>query len=572
MTLAVEDYIYYTQFHLMRDEKGNINNLVSRMASKNQIMANAIQKHQMRISQQSSKFMNSDEAKQIEDILSGDKWIQDIQDSVLPNNNSRNASEAQYGDLVSMAMALKQDISDKSTSAEKFKNALNAFINEVEKSYTSFAAKYSKNVMNHFINSARYGSRSARQMAKEIMPGASAEKSASLRILETLASEYSGTAFRVVDNIDNSDAQNKISVALGKMIVLRDALGESGNYVDSLSSKEQHAFYQRVYAAMGKWINDFIALVEEIAVVEGAKKAAKKIDEAFDGINNAIRMQSVSSTHRFSYSDVANGNAITVVQEKIKTDPRWKRDLEKLESMSGVSGKATKMQYASNNAKADAYFILNGDSGVTGDIGVSVKKNEDINFSTGKGLSKVGIKIQSNTPLLTLMTREADMSYNDVLTYMNIGGALPADPSLRGYNGGKHSQYDTSLAASWETIKEGIKYKSFYNALTGYGENANNVFFMSVDGRLFSVMSLLQHFQKTMSIGSGIDWTVSGNGLDRGQYQEINKNAFVEGPRSKKYAYGGQRSENVRMEYFKLLQNTKVNIAMNIAQLSALVK
>ena len=75
-----------------------------------------------------------------------------------------------------------------------------------------------------------------------------------------------------------------------------------------------------------------------------------------------------------------------------------------------------------------------------------------------------------------------------------------------------------------------------------------------------------------MPIGSGVDWTVSGGGLDRAQYQKINKEAFIEGPRSKKYAYGGQRSENVRMNYFMLLQNTKINIAMNIAQLSALVK
>lgn len=572
MTLAVDNYIYYTQFHLMRDEGGNVNNLTSRMASKNQIIANATQKHQMRISKQSSKFMNSNEARQIEDILSGDKWIQDIQDSIIPNNSSRNAAEAQYGDLVNLAMALKQDISNASTSITKFKSSLNAFISAVEKSYTPFAKQYSDKVIKHFSNSARLGSKTAYQMAKEIMPGASAADSASLRILETLSRDYSGTAFRVMDNVDNSDAQDKLSVSLGKMIVLRDALGAQGNYVDSLSPKEQHAFYQRVYGVMGKWINDFIALVEEIAVVEGARQAAKKIDEAFDDVNNTIRMQSINSTHRFSYSSVANGNNIFEVQEKFNVDKRWERDLEKLKSIKSVSGDAMKMQYASNNAKADSYFILDGDSGITGHIGISVKKNDDINFSTSKGLSKVGIKIQSNTPLLTLMTREADMSYNDVLAYMNIGGALPADPSLRGYNGGKYSQYDASLASSWETIKEGLKYKSFYNALAGYGENVNNVFFMSVDGRLFSIMSLLQHFQKTMPIGSGVDWTVSGGGLDRAQYQKINKDAFIEGPRSKKYAYGGQRSENVRMNYFALLQNTKINIAMNIAQLSALVK
>ena len=223
-----------------------------------------------------------------------------------------------------------------------------------------------------------------------------------------------------------------------------------------------------------------------------------------------------------------------------------------------------------NQPKADT--VINWtDGSVSGQTGISVKKAEDL--TVNRLINNVNIKIQSNTPLLTLMLREAEMSYNEVLVAVNIAAALPTHPSLLNVRKDA-SNYEDMLETTWQNLIEKIKYQSFYSALAGLGGENERVYFMSLNGTIFSIGDLLTRIQNnagsvSWSAYAGKKAITSGQGLYRSAYQEINKESFVEGPRSK--SYGLVRSDKVRPSALSLLQDTKVNISMNLAQIAALI-
>ena len=209
-----------------------------------------------------------------------------------------------------------------------------------------------------------------------------------------------------------------------------------------------------------------------------------------------------------------------------------------------------------------------GAGGVIGQVGINVPKAQDITFNNLTGGTSV--VIQGNTPMLTLMLREAEMSYNDVVTAINIASAVPYHPSLLGYRTSE-SNFEDELEVVWQNLIEQLKYQAFYNALAGLGGSNENVFFMSISGQVYSIIDILQRFRSnpvnTLSFSNGVMST--GNGLQRAAYQKINQAAFIEGPRSK--IYGQARSEKVRPSAMNLMQNTKLNISMNLATIANLV-
>ena len=546
-------YIYYTQQHMVEEYASDISALQNLQITKNQILDNAIAKHQQRMKQDTGQLSDQD-SKKIEDLLYGDGWVDNLNQR-KSNSGATRAGDYGYSDIVAQIASLKSSIKSKSSSVSNFTKQLSAFITTVEKEYNPIRNEYAKAVVDKFVKNNRVGSKTANKVAAGNVAG---------RILETLRGSYSGQAFRVMDTVEDGTSQTKLSASLGKLAVLSRVLNSSGGKSYVASIEDQHAFWNNIHSSVLKWLDDFDALVEEMGLLNVATKAGEQIAQELGQAQSKIKIE-VESTHR--KSGIRGGIS---VQGRLLEDKNLQRDLEMLKKQRKDAANLFSMFANTNQPKADT--VINWtDGAVTGQSGISVKKAEDL--TVNRLINNVNIKIQSNTPLLTLMLREAEMSYNDVLVAINIAAALPTSPSLLGVRKDE-SNYENMLESTWQNLIEKIKYQSFYSALAGLGGENERVYFMSLNGTIFSIGDLLTRIQNnagsvSWSAYAGKRAVTSGQGLYRSAYQEINRQSFVEGPRSK--AYGLVRSDKVRPSALSLLQDTKVNISMNLAQIATLI-
>lgn len=547
-------YVYYTQMHMMEEYGSEIASLQNIQMVKNQILDNAITKHQKRQSDEVGQGLTDKEHKIVEDLVYGDSWVNTLNQRKQKEGLARGASY-QYDSLATLISQLKSDIKVKGIDITTFTKELNNFITTVEKEYEEvIRTSYVRSVFEQFKNNSRIGSKSS-SVAGSNLHG---------RILETLRGRYQGKAFRVVDNVSGKQVQDRINVSLGKLATLSRMLNSSGGK-QYLAQKGENAFWDDVKPSVLKWLDDFDALLEEMGLLAGAEDAVEKSKGMLEEADSSLKL-SVESTHRQKA-----GRGDLQVRGKLTRDKRLMQDLERMAQLGGKNP-IYGMFADVNQPKADS-VVRWQDGYVRGEAGLSVKKSEDISFD--KLANTANIHIQSSTPLLTLMLREAEMSYDDVNTAMNIAAALPIHPSLLGENVYKEdSTYESTLESTWQNLIKKLKYQSFYTALAGLGGTNERVYFMSLNGSIFSIYDLLVHFRNS---SSSLSWeayagkkaVTSGQGLLRSAYQEINKNAFVEGPRSKHY--GQYRSDKVRPSLLQLMQDTKINISMNIAQISALI-
>lgn len=546
-------YIYYTQQHMVEEYASDISALQNLQITKNQILDNAIAKHQQRMKQDTNQLSDQD-SKKIEDLLYGDGWVNNLNQRKL-NSGATRAGDYGYSDIITQIASLKSSIKSKSSSVSNFTKQLSAFITTVEKEYNPIRNEYAKAVVDKFVKNNRVGSKTANKIAAGNVAG---------RILETLRGSYRGQAFRVMDTVEDGTSQTKLSASLGKLAVLSRVLNSSGGKSYIASIEDQHAFWNDIYSSVLKWLDDFDALVEEMGLLNVATKAGEQIAQELGQAQSKIKIE-VESTHRKSG---ARGGLS--VQGRLLEDKNLQRDLEMLKKQRKDAANLFSMFANTNQPKADT--VINWtDGSVSGQTGISVKKAEDL--TVNRLINNVNIKIQSNTPLLTLMLREAEMSYNEVLVAVNIAAALPTHPSLLNVRKDA-SNYEDMLETTWQNLIEKIKYQSFYSALAGLGGENERVYFMSLNGTIFSIGDLLTRIQNnagsvSWSAYAGKKAITSGQGLYRSAYQEINKESFVEGPRSK--SYGLVRSDKVRPSALSLLQDTKVNISMNLAQIAALI-
>lgn len=103
------------------------------------------------------------------------------------------------------------------------------------------------------------------------------------------------------------------------------------------------------------------------------------------------------------------------------------------------------------------------------------------------------------------------------------------------------------------------------------GGKNQEVYFLGVNNKIIPITDVLLQFRETINKGSRFSiLTSSGNGFNRNFFQEVNKKAFIEGPRSR-LGYGEERSEDVRGKLMRELQQTRISTYIDIVGLSQLV-
>lgn len=130
-----------------------------------------------------------------------------------------------------------------------------------------------------------------------------------------------------------------------------------------------------------------------------------------------------------------------------------------------------------NKTNVSDIQIRSSDSSIEGIVGITIKDYEQISFNNEGHL--INIHIQDNTPLLTLLTREANLTPSELITLINMGATLPA-----------FGESDL-LYGSWNAFKETIPYRATLAALAGFDGANDQAFYMSLNGRIFTIQQVL---------------------------------------------------------------------------------
>lgn len=557
MTKTVQ-YIYYTQRHLIRDHASDIA-LITR-ENKQRIVQNAIAEQEKRKQELlSSDGLSDSQRSVLEDFLNNNsKWVEELNST----NTKPTSAEQGYPATYEAMSALMKAAEEGASTQAQFVKQLNNFLDTVEKEYlgnNKVLSDYTKYVTKMFINNKRVGSVQGNQNAQGNIAG---------RIIEACIRNTRTKAFRVRDYAGVTESSKKLDSALLQLTALRAALGRSLNYGGGTSymsgrvystdkNGKVKTYWDRVREVVRQLVRDFQSLVGEMGVLKSVTTGSKETLEVFETMERELN-GIFGSTH------YEKGNRISCVT-KLREDDRIRQDLQKMVDLEKTNGRVFSMyNTTTNHPKADISFFSSDDK-VQGKLGISVKDYET--HIDASGINVTDIKLQNSTPLLTLMLRECDYGYDELVTIMNIGAARPVHPA---YKGRAETQYESSLNSMWERIKENVQYKAVLSALAGLGEENERVFYLSANNVIYSVTDILSHLSNTLTVGSSVKFSKIDEHMNRSKLQALNERNYIEGHRDKEHATS--RSEATRLDIMAAWYNAKINVTLNLAQMQSLLK
>ncbi len=243
---------------------------------------------------------------------------------------------------------------------------------------------------------------------------------------------------------------------------------------------------------------------------------------------------------------------------------------EIMEKFFGTSGQTLDSISRVTN-KSDIYLT---------EYGFSIKELESFGTKKNDTDKRVGITLLNNSPLSTLIAREAGLGSSGIRStlLLALGKGVDEGPKLANkYSGPTRDE----LYSLWDQWKTGLTVLGFMNALTGFAtSNTKKAYSMIVNDRIYQMESILERFYNKVfqdggpSLGSIAALQKSrGNddGLDKATYEKINK----WGPRKNSRANMGrakERSERVYGDAAKILYRTKIRIMLNAALLHEITK
>lgn len=175
--------------------------------------------------------------------------------------------------------------------------------------------------------------------------------------------------------------------------------------------------------------------------------------------------------------------------------------------------------------KGDVEFQIaigeDGNGTVTANAGISVKDYKNLNIqqmADGTFSLSGEIKLQEGTPFLTALAREANISSNDIqkIVQFAVAHSLSGD--------------DYSLDTTWEDLKNNITQRMFLNALASLNKTKDNVIFMAINGKIFTIENIVDSFIRSANsnlkiqeyLGQSNEKTPE-QGLERNTYVSMNR-------------------------------------------------
>lgn len=541
MTTAVNSYIFYTQEDFLKQRNKNIASLVN--VSKKQILSNALSKQQER----NKRVFRTQDLSEISELIHNEGLLKGFNQGQVGDT----AMAISFPNTLEAAMELLSSIEKGITNVRKFNETLNAFVNTVDEEYLKLTAgagssKYFNAIRNNFIANKSLGVQKAKGKTPEE------------RIYETMmTSTYKGKAFSFSGKIEQNNIGDITNQSLGKIYTLSNLLSQELKQAGGISGSSMFKpgsnkdFWENVGIKLKGWIQNFFAVAAETAAFNAFVKGEH---EFFKELTSKIGPHTVNMT-----GSTRQGVGFDVrFQEDPQLEAMFKR-LEQLRKDKGSQSAGAAWNIRNDKTAVSDVMLQVTNGGVESYIGVSVKDYRGMNI-TADGTA-YSFHTQSNTSLLTLLLREAGFTTSELITLFNIGATIPKEGKDR-------------MVGAWEKIKTQVTYRAMFAALAGLDNTNDQIFYMALNGRLFTMQDIIETMIKNVDNGKDVAFLhlVKGDGLNRARYQEINKDNFVLlNKNNTKDEAKLERSNQVIAELMDLLQETKVNTSVSILGLNQLL-
>lgn len=549
-----EDYIpyYVKNVYLHSDLQGKIGNPVfNNFAFRTQTL-NTFNEYQKGVLE-AAGFSDED----ISDLLTG-KTFKDVGETnlySLANNednniqNFKNISKSlEVGDKLQKALFnAKEDVKSIDEVIRLLQEFINTYVkenNNLAKSYlnNSFLNKFlklsseskGKGAGALFISEKRYG-------YEEGFYGKDPCDRAVNAALDHIIHRNANSAFSLHPSVKSN--ASKLPADLGRLKTGLEIISTESNALfrkKSFSKFKGHGINLKelgtgneIYQLfLDSLIRSLFTLQNDLTEILAMKGAAK----LFSKLGHSI----IDMAHTGSNSATMN----------VTIDPDLKKALEEADKNASIN-----MEIGSG--KAD--FTLTSDRG-SGTIGFSVKDYDSIKFDENNVItSNAAIHIQGGTNLYTLLVREANFSYGNVVDIIRVASGM-----------GVSENTNESINSIWEELKQLVVKLSFLDALTGYRQQGAGAIFMVLNGRLFLMQDIVQRILQDPVNNLSMSQVGAAKGLDRETY--VAQNIWwldEDDPPSVNKAKN--RSKMMYKAAIRTMNATKLNISIkNLAGLKAL--
>ena len=236
-----------------------------------------------------------------------------------------------------------------------------------------------------------------------------------------------------------------------------------------------------------------------------------------------------------------NGISIDIITQNNKTFEQALKEIE-----------VSKSRLSVKTSKADNGFYVT-DNGVRAGVTFTVKDGEGLIKSTN-GVQSASIRLQSGTPLLTLLAREAGFSSDELFTVYQMLVAHGNEPL--------HDNW-------WERIKDTLNDLAFLDALAGISQE-DRATFMVLGDRIATVQDILA--ERMSNNGANISSKVSLSKWNKGSLSRAPYVAMNVWQGSKpNTTIANERSAKLFNSVSDKLYATKIQIDMTIRNTQTLM-
>lgn len=432
------------------------------------------------------------------------------------------------------------DLGAANNSIAQYTNALENFLNTALKPTDSNLADLQSSLVREYAakSGISKGSLTSNQESKVCE-----------KLLRDILSNENGEFFKV--RKDSAEAQAGITTSYRKIAAAAYALKHfQGEGLPIKRALVQYGDSSRRRAQTRHTVSGESDILNEIsnkinASMDNVKFGAAETTRVYSSLLGAEKvMKEMNKNLKIEnkhLGNTRNGISIDIITQNNKTFEQALKEIE-----------VSKSRLSVKTSKADNGFYVT-ENGVRAGVTFTVKDGEGLIKSTN-GVQSASIRLQSGTPLLTLLAREAGFSSDELFTVYQMLVAHGNEPL--------HDNW-------WERIKDTLNDLAFLDALAGISQE-DRATFMVLGDRIATVQDILA--ERMSNNGANISSKVSlskwnEGSLSRAPYVAMN---IWQGSKPNKLT-AEKRSAELFGSVSNMLYATKIQIDMTIRNTQTLM-
>ena len=439
-----------------------------------------------------------------------------------------------------IAAAKSIDLGAANNSIAQYTNALENFLNTALKPTDSNLADLQSSLVREYAakSGISKGSLTSNQESKVCE-----------KLLRDILSNENGEFFKV--RKDSAEAQAGITTSYRKIAAAAYALKHfQGEGLPIKRALVQYGDSSRRRAQTRHTVSGESDILNEIsnkinASMDNIKFGAAETTRVYGSLLGAEKvMKEMNKNLKIEnkhLGNTRNGISIDIITQNNKTFEQALKEIE-----------VSKSRLSVKTSKADNGFYVT-ENGVRAGVTFTVKDGEGLIKSTN-GVQSASIRLQSGTPLLTLLAREAGFSSDELFTVYQMLVAHGNEPL--------HDNW-------WERIKDTLNDLAFLDALAGISQE-DRATFMVLGDRIATVQDILA--ERMSNNGANISSKVSLSKWNKGSLSRAPYVAMNVWQGSKpNTTIANERSAKLFNSVSDKLYATKIQIDMTIRNTQTLM-